>query len=140
MSRFRGWKRKRRRKKMYDAGKISPGIILFLAVFTFPLWSNMGQAVPPPNPELPKTETACVDPREVMKTSHMQLLNEWRDLVVRDGNRRWVGFNGREHMMSLQNNCMSCHSSKVKFCDQCHNYAGVTPYCWDCHIEPKENM
>jgi len=34
---------------------------------------------------------------------------------------------------------MDCHNNKTKFCDQCHNYAGVSPYCWECHIEPKEN-
>ena len=22
------------------------------------------------------------------------------------------------------------------FCDKCHNYTGVKPYCWDCHVEP----
>jgi hypothetical protein len=35
---------------------------------------------------------------------------------------------------------MECHSNKTKFCDQCHNYMGVAPYCWDCHIAPKENQ
>jgi hypothetical protein len=34
---------------------------------------------------------------------------------------------------------MDCHSNKSKFCDQCHNYVDVDPFCWDCHIEPKEN-
>jgi hypothetical protein len=38
----------------------------------------------------------------------------------------------------LQNTCLNCHNNKSKFCDQCHNYAEVTPYCWECHIEPKE--
>ena len=36
--------------------------------------------------------------------------------------------------MSLQNECMRCHSNKKKFCDECHNYMAVKPYCWDCHI------
>jgi hypothetical protein len=40
--------------------------------------------------------------------------------------------------MSLQNGCMRCHSNKKKFCDECHNYMAVKPYCWDCHIQPKE--
>jgi len=40
--------------------------------------------------------------------------------------------------MSLQNGCMTCHSNKKKFCDECHNYMAVVPYCWDCHIQPKE--
>jgi hypothetical protein len=33
---------------------------------------------------------------------------------------------------------MDCHSDKTKFCDQCHNYLSVNPYCWDCHIAPEE--
>ncbi|MBW2266037.1 MAG: hypothetical protein JRF28_07735 [Deltaproteobacteria bacterium] len=42
--------------------------------------------------------------------------------------------------MSLQNTCMSdnCHAKKTEFCDQCHDYTAVEPYCWDCHIVPKE--
>lgn len=125
---------------MYDAKKIVPGILIFVVLFTFPLWSNLGKAAPAPKPELPKTEKVCVMDTAFMKTEHMVLLNQWRDLVVRDANRLWVGPDGKEHFMSLQNSCMKCHSSKVKFCDQCHNYAGVAPYCWQCHIEPKENM
>jgi hypothetical protein len=36
------------------------------------------------------------------------------------------------------NTCMQCHTSKKKFCDTCHAYASVTPYCWDCHLAPVE--
>jgi hypothetical protein len=32
---------------------------------------------------------------------------------------------------------MDCHSNKKEFCDTCHDYSSVTPYCWSCHIEPK---
>ena len=38
--------------------------------------------------------------------------------------------------MSLTNTCLGCHSNKAQFCDQCHNYLEVTPYCWDCHVDP----
>jgi hypothetical protein len=41
--------------------------------------------------------------------------------------------------MSLQNSCMKCHSNKKEFCDKCHNYVAVKPYCWSCHIAPKED-
>ena len=125
---------------MYDAKKIVPGILIFLGLFTFPFWSNMGKAAPAPKPELPKAEKTCVMDTAFMKTEHMVLLNNWRDRVVRNSNRIWIGPNGKEYKMSLQNGCMKCHASKVKFCDQCHNYAGVKPYCWECHLEPKENM
>ena len=125
---------------MYNKGMILGGIIVFLAVFTFPLWSNVGGAIGAPKPQLPAEEkaTQCVLPTDEMRSSHMQLLNQWRDSVVREGNRIYVTEDGRQFMMSLQNNCMECHQSKTKFCDECHNYVGVAPYCWECHIEPKE--
>ena len=46
--------------------------------------------------------------------------------------------NGKAYNMSLQNTCMKCHPNKSEFCDKCHNYTSVKPYCWDCHVEPKE--
>jgi hypothetical protein len=69
---------------------------------------------------------------------HMDLLNEWRDDVVRKGKRIYTSPGGKKYNMSLSNTCMECHSNKAEFCDECHQYAGVDPYCWNCHIEPKE--
>jgi hypothetical protein len=37
--------------------------------------------------------------------------------------------------MSLEDTCFKCHSNTSQFCDSCHTYAGVQPYCWDCHNE-----
>ena len=34
--------------------------------------------------------------------------------------------------------CVKCHSNKERFCDRCHDYAGVKPTCWNCHIVPGE--
>ncbi|MDX1708870.1 MAG: sulfate reduction electron transfer complex DsrMKJOP subunit DsrJ, partial [Desulfobacterales bacterium] len=67
------------------------------------------------------------------------LLDVWRDAVVREGKRIYVNPAGKEFNMSLSNTCLDCHSNKAEFCDRCHNYASVRPYCWSCHIEnPKE--
>ncbi len=122
---------------MYDTGKIIPGLIIFLAIFTLPLWWQMGKAAPVPKPELPKKEKQCVQSKEYMRASHMQLLDHWRNSVVRDADRIYVGLNGKKYTMSLTNDCLACHKDKAKFCDQCHNYLGVTPYCWDCHLAPQ---
>ena len=76
-----------------------------------------------------------------MKTEHMQLLDVWRDTVVREAKRVYVSPNGKSYNMSLSsgdNSCLGCHVDKAEFCDKCHTYASVTPYCWDCHIDPKE--
>ena len=160
-------------KRMYDGGKIIPGLIIGVCLFLTPFIFNAGKAAKAPEPELtPKAKEAkqCVAPKEYMTAWHMQLLDNWRHEVVRDGKRdfntnedlwwdysldsrlienwrRFVtdsevqepGKPGKSYYKSLQVTCMDCHSNKSKFCDQCHEYVGVTPYCWDCHVEPKEN-
>lgn len=129
---------------MYDSGKIIAGLIIFLTLVTFPFYYNMGKAVERPEPKLDTPaiqelkERQCVESMEFMRANHMQLLNQWRDAVVRDGNNVYIGSNGKKYTMSLQNTCMKCHSNKKNFCDSCHNYVAVRPYCWDCHIKPKE--
>ncbi|MEW6215179.1 MAG: sulfate reduction electron transfer complex DsrMKJOP subunit DsrJ [Nitrospirota bacterium] len=131
---------------MHDGWKIIIGIIIFAALATFPFLLSTGKVVAKPDPKidtpeiqkLPENERKCVETKEFMKTEHMKLLNDWRDSVVRGGDRIYVGIGGKKFDMSLQNTCMKCHSNKKKFCDECHNYAAVKPYCWDCHIEPKE--
>ncbi len=68
-----------------------------------------------------------------------RLIEQWRRLVsgVGDGDENFG--TGKTFNMSLQQTCMDCHSNKSKFCDQCHDYLSVAPYCWECHVEPKEN-
>lgn len=131
--------------KIYDGGKIFIGIIIFLSVATSPFLFNMGKATAKPDPKLDTPEIQkmekkqCVEPKEFMRREHMKLLNEWRDSVVREGNMIYIGVGGEVYSMSLQSTCMKCHSNKKKFCDECHKYVAVKPYCWDCHIAPKEN-
>lgn len=133
--------------KIYDGGKILIGLIIFVAVATFPIYYNIGSVNAKPEPkldtpaiqQLPEQDRKCVEPKEFMRAEHMQLLNNWRDSVVRDGNRQYVSSTGKHYNMSLQNECLRCHSNKKKFCDQCHNYMAVKPYCFDCHIAPKED-
>ncbi len=131
---------------MYNGGKIIVGLIIFIAFFTFPFYYNIGKVNAKPEPKidtpviqsLPAAEKHCVEPKEFMRAEHMQLLNQWRDTAVRDGNRIFEGMKGTKYYISLQNTCMRCHSNKKEFCDKCHTYMGVRPYCWDCHIAPKE--
>ena len=72
-----------------------------------------------------------------MRKSHVDLLNRWKDSVVRDGHLRYVASDGTEYTMSLTLTCMECHSNKAAFCDRCHDYMQVSPRCWDCHTFPK---
>ncbi len=135
--------------KLYDGGKILIGLMVFVGIATFPFYYNIGKVNA--KPEL-KTDTPaiqawekqygkkeCVESKEYMRSEHMQLLNNWRDSVVRDMNRQYVSMtSGKKFNMSLQNGCLECHSNKKQFCDQCHNYMAVKPYCFDCHIQPME--
>ncbi|HUJ17678.1 MAG TPA: sulfate reduction electron transfer complex DsrMKJOP subunit DsrJ [Nitrospirota bacterium] len=134
--------------KLYDGGKILVGLVVLLAVALFPFYYNIGKVNAKPEPkldtpailQLPEQDRKCVESKAFMRTEHMQLINNWRDSVVRDGYRQYVSeTTGKHYNMSLQNQCMRCHSNKKKFCDECHNYMAVKPYCWDCHIAPKED-
>lgn len=100
----------------------------------------MGNAGPVPKLEKPKGVTKCVESVQYMRTSHMKVLDDWRDQVLREGNRTPVEVEGVKYDRSLMNGCMKCHTEKKKFCDECHTYASVKPYCWDCHYVPKETF
>lgn len=136
--------------KIYNGGTIFILVVVFLAISLFPFYNNVGKVTAKPDPKTDTPEILqyqaehggkkeCVESKEWMRGEHMQLLNQWRDSVVRDDNRVYVSnANHNPFNMSLQNGCMKCHSSKKKFCDECHNYMAVKPYCWDCHIQPVE--
>jgi len=131
---------------MYDAWKIIVGLAIFVVLFTAAFWMDAGKVAPAPEPKMDtpeikkmaKAERKCVEDKHFMRTTHMQLINHWRDQALRDGDRDYINKDGKKYYISLQNTCMKCHSNKKEFCDKCHDYAGVSPYCWDCHIAPKE--
>jgi len=137
--------------KIYNGGPIFLGILVFLAIALFPFYNNFGKvnAKPEPKVDTPAIQEyekangkkECIESKEWMRGEHMQILNQWRDSVVRDYNRTYKSNshpNAAPFNMSLQSGCMKCHSNKKKFCDECHNYLSVKPYCWDCHIQPEE--
>jgi hypothetical protein len=131
---------KGRRIAMYDGPKIITGIIVFLGLATFPFWytAAMGDSGHRPKLVLPKDEKACVESKEYMNPNHMDMLDSWRDSVVRDGVRMVATSDGKKVEMSLTKTCIGCHDNKEKFCDECHTYLAVDPYCWNCHVEPKK--
>lgn len=128
---------------MNDKKLIVTGLVIFLIIVLFPFWFNRGKAVPPPEVKLTEQAQAakeCVLAKDYMRSEHMQLLDLWRESVVREADRIYTNPKGKQFVMSLSNTCLDCHSNKADFCDKCHNYASVRPYCWDCHIDkPKEN-
>jgi hypothetical protein len=127
---------------MYDGKKIILGLIIFLGLITYPVWHNTvsGKMSYIPKPELPtdKAKKECVEPKTFIRVNHKDLLEDWKASVVRDGMRTYQASNQKKYTMSLNRTCMNCHTDRTKFCDQCHNYMGVTNKCWDCHIYPKQ--
>jgi hypothetical protein len=125
---------------MRDRMLIYIGLLLFLALVTFPFTYNLsaGQTSKGPDIKLPVREKQCVAPTAYMKSSHMQLLMDWRESRVRDDVRTYTGVDGKSYTISLTGTCLTqCHQGKADFCDRCHSYEGVQePYCMDCHVDP----
>ena len=95
-----------------------------------------GQALSSKQPTNGSTE--CVEATDYMRANHMDLLDQWRDTVVREGRPHLHLRGGQGLHMSLSDTCLDCHSNKEQFCDACHTYSAVDPYCWDCHVIPEE--
>jgi hypothetical protein len=123
---------------MSDTVKIGIGLAVFVVLVTSPLWWSAvsGGEMQPPVLEKAAYGDDCVEPAEYMRAYHMDLLNEWRDRVVRDNERVYVAADQARYDMSLSHTCLDCHQDKGEFCDKCHNFMAVDPYCWDCHVEP----
>lgn len=120
--------------------KTISAIFIFLVILTLPILisaANGDILAAQTRPELEKAvdqdpDTGnCVKDVEWMRANHMNLLKTERENAVRDGVRT------QDHSLK---NCFTCHKHKDKFCDQCHNYAGVNPGCFSnvggCHYAP----
>jgi hypothetical protein len=143
-------------KKIFDRNKVIAGLAIFIVLITVPLWKNLGTTVLPPKPsldtpiiqKLAAKDRKCVMPTDWMRANHMQMLIDWRENVVRvdernvttSRGREFVAPDGKKYLASLTNTCMSCHSNKAQFCDQCHNYVSVVPNCWGCHLETGKKL
>jgi hypothetical protein len=125
--------------RVYDTSKIMGGIIIFLIVVLSSIWYNAvtGRASYVPELKLPPDEKQCVESASYMRVNHIELLNLWKETVVRTGERTYTAGDGKTYTMSLVGTCMKCHTNKAEFCDRCHNYADVQPKCWDCHLAPR---
>ncbi len=78
----------------------------------------------------------CVEPLEVIRRDHMDILNHQRDKTTHEGVRT------KQHSLK---NCIECHASKNdegqwvpvnapgEFCNSCHSYAAVSMDCFQCH-------
>ncbi len=124
------------------SNRMGPVILLLvlIALVSLPFWYGAvrGKGAEAPRFEVPGGEKQCVEPTAYMKSDHMKLLDRWKEEVVRKGQRTHAAADGNTYTMSLTDTCIRCHSNKEKFCDRCHDYAGVAPKCWNCHVYKSE--
>jgi hypothetical protein len=124
---------------MYNAGKIVLGLGVFAALVTGPIWYGLGRGKgAPPELQRPTTAKQCIEPTAFMRAKHMELLDSWRNAVVRRSERVYVSTDGQRHDISLTGTCLRCHEDPEKFCNKCHAYAGVEALCWDCHQQKRK--
>jgi hypothetical protein len=123
---------------MNDRTKVIAGLVVFVALAAFPIWYTLAAAEETARPslDLPENATQCVEAKTYMTGNHMNLLEDWRNRVVRDGEWTYAADSGEEYAMSLTGTCLSCHRRET-FCQRCHDYANVSPTCWNCHVVPE---
>lgn len=80
----------------------------------------------------------CVEPTELMRREHMELIQHQRDATVH------LGIRSTKHSLAA---CISCHVSKGgteqyvpinrvdQFCGACHAYSAVSLDCFQCHAK-----
>ena len=143
---------------MNDKGIIIAGLAVFIVLATFPIWYTLaaGGNASPPVLKLPADQTECVKDAAYMRDHHMDLLDQWRDEVVRQGDDSQIEIDGTLYDKSLTKTCMACHTNRQEFCAACHEYANVQSFqllrlsatsaqstgrirCWDCHLEQNES-
>lgn len=78
----------------------------------------------------------CVEPTDLMRREHMELIRHQRDATVHQGIR------STKHSLA---DCINCHVSEGgtaqyapinrgdQFCGACHAYAAVSLDCFQCH-------
>lgn len=108
----------------------APVILLILAGLAAAVAGPQASAAPP----VIKIEKPgqCVEPTELMRRDHMNLILHQRDQTMLRGIRT------NKHSLK---NCIDCHASpktnsvlgKEGFCESCHTYAAVQMDCFECH-------
>ena len=124
---------------MFDATKILAGLGVFLVLVTFPFWYDAiaGEDAEMPALVYPADQEQCVEPADHMRVKHMEMLIDWREDSTRRGIKTATATDGNQYEASLTHTCLACHTNKADFCDTCHDYSGVKPSCWDCHVVPE---
>ena len=85
----------------------------------------------------------CVEPTDVMRKDHMEMLKHQRDETMHNGIRT------KKHALK---ECIGCHVQEDEkgqvarfgedghFCSSCHNFAGVNIDCFQCHADRPQEL
>lgn len=121
---------------MYHKGYVVLLIVVMLGLASAPLiLANSGKGFEYVREELEKPKgDHCIESKDYMSKYHMELLNEWREMAIREGKRLYIS-NGEIYNASIYE-CFNCHKYE-EFCSKCHEFGGVEVYCWTCHTPPE---
>jgi len=108
-----------------------------IAVMAFSVFAYAGEkpSFAPSVPHPTNGTTECVEDEDEMKKNHMKYILHQRDATMHEGIRTKT--------YSLKE-CINCHvpeNSEIRygddkhFCSSCHNYAGVSIDCFQCHTD-----
>lgn len=113
-------------------------VLLSLIVSTVAFADSNGVPLPAITPA---KGAQCVEPIDVIRREHMDMLDHQRDDTVHGGIR------GKKHSLV---GCIECHAqtdtagkaipinAEGQFCESCHTYAAVTIDCFSCHATTPE--
>ncbi len=120
---------------MYHKPYVILGIVVFLIILATPYWVTAGNIkYEDIHKELAKPKGVnCIMGVKWMASKHMELLNEWREIAVRKGVRKYKTENGVFNVSLTE--CWRCHNYD-EYCKKCHEFMDVRPVCWDCHYNP----
>jgi hypothetical protein len=109
---------------------VAVAVVVILLPLAYSLVSSpFAQQTPPsqvflerPDPQYQR----CIKDTTYMRFHHWELLRSVREDVVRYGKREDIGLA----------RCKDCHTSRERFCNQCHNAVSLYPDCFQCHYYP----
>ena len=71
-------------------------------------------------------DEGCVRDSAYMRFHHWELLREVRDQAMRHGVRGEISLD----------RCRTCHASRERLCNRCHEAVSLEPDCFGCHYYP----
>ena len=85
----------------------------------------------------------CVEPEEVMRRDHMNFILHQRDETMHKGIRT-SKYSLAEcidcHVQPDENGNIASVDTTEHFCSTCHEYAGVTIDCFECHADKPQKF